>query len=254
MITLRQVSKWYASPRRKTIAVKDINLTFERGKITTIFGANGSGKSTLLAIISGLISPDTGTVQFSPDNPRIGYVFQDFRNSLLPWRTVRSNILLPIAWQGKTLSAGEDRLKKLLSLFTIDLPLDRYPHQISGGQAQMACLLRALIIEPQIAVLDEPTSALDYTLQSQTVLQLQRLWSDESITTIIVSHDPDQAILLADRIVIMGPGCVSELVDVRLPRPRTLATTYTADFLKLRELVLSRFDITCNNVSDKTNK
>ena len=150
----------------------------------------------------------------------------------------------PAIWQRKPIGHAEARLQKLLAVFTIDLPLERYPHEVSGGQAQIACLLRALVIQPQILVLDEPTSALDFTLQWQTVLQMQRLWSEEEITIVLVSHDPEQALLVADRIVVMGanPGRVVDEIDVRLPRPRTFATTTTPAFFALRDHVLSSFN------------
>jgi len=244
MITLRNLSKSYTTPEGGVCAVKGIDLTMRHGSITAIFGANGSGKSTLLGLLTGLLQPDAGTVEFAQERPRMGVVFQDFRNSLLPWLTLRSNILRPCVWQNQPLGAAEERLRKLLTVFTIDLPLDRHPHQVSGGQAQIACLLRALVIRPQVLVLDEPTSALDFTLQWQTVLQLQRLWTEEEITIVMVSHDPEQALLVADRIVVMGanPGRVVDLIEVPLPRPRSFATTSTSAFLELRDHVLSAFD------------
>jgi NitT/TauT family transport system ATP-binding protein len=207
-----------------------------------LFGANGSGKSTLLGIISGLIKPDSGSVQFSQSKFKVSCVFQDYHNSLLPWRTVKSNILLPCRWNKKNLQSMTERLNNLLRTFTIDLPLDRYPSQISGGQAQLACLLRALIC-PETLILDEPTSALDFTLQWQTVLQIQRLSSEEAITTIVTSHDPDQAILVADKIVVLGsnPGRIVDVIDVDLPRPRTFAMTSSAVFLQVRDRLLTKF-------------
>jgi NitT/TauT family transport system ATP-binding protein len=244
MITLRHLSKSYVTPQGSVAAVSDVDLEFERGTITALFGANGSGKSTLLGMITGLIPPDAGSIQFAQAQPRLGVVFQDFRNSLLPWLTIRNNILRPSVWQKQPFGAAEERLRKLLSVFTLDLPLERHPHQVSGGQAQIACLLRALVIRPQVLVLDEPTSALDFTLQWQTVLQLQRLWTEEEITIVMVSHDPEQALLVADRIIVMGanPGRVVDVIDVPLPRLRTFATTRTPAFLELRDHVLSAFD------------
>lgn len=251
MITLHHISKSYVTPQGSVPAVNDVDLILESGSITALFGANGSGKSTLIGMITGLIKPDEGSVSFAQNRPRVGVVFQDFRNSLLPWLTMRRNILRPCVWQKQPIADAEERLRKLLTVFTVDLPLERYPHEVSGGQAQIACLLRALVIEPQILVLDEPTSALDFTLQWQTMLQLQQLWSEEGITILLVSHVPEQAILVADRVIVMGsnPGHIVELVDVCLPRPRTFATTRTPAFFELQDQVLSVFE----NARNKTN-
>ena len=250
MITLAKVTKSYQAQSGKVVALQDVSLTFPTGSITALFGANGSGKSTLLGLIGGLAKPDSGSICFSNSQRSMGYVFQDFRNSLLPWRTIKGNILLPCHWRRKALPTVDARLKKLLDVFTINLPLDRYPHQISGGQAQLACLLRALVINPETLILDEPTSALDFTLQWQTILQLQRLWSEEAITTILVSHDPDQAILASNRIVVLGsnPGHIANIIDVNLPRPRTFAMTSSPEFLQLRDRVLSEFALAQDDV------
>lgn len=243
MIALHNVSKRYTTARRRIAAVENISLAFEPGSITAVFGPNGSGKSTVLGMLTGLIEPDEGRVDFDERRSSIGVVFQDFRSSLLPWLTLRGNILRPSAWLGQSTDDAAERLQQLLSVFAIALPLEQYPHQVSGGQAQIACLLRALVIQPRILVLDEPTSALDFTLQWQTVLQLQHLWINEGITIIMVSHDPEQAVLVSDRVVVMGanPGRVIDVIDITLPRPRTFEMTRTSAFLEFRDRVLSAF-------------
>jgi NitT/TauT family transport system ATP-binding protein len=243
MISLRNVAKTYVSAHGQTIALENVDLEFARESITGIFGANGSGKSTLLNIVAGLLEPSTGAVIINGKPPRVGYVLQDFRNSLLPWRTLSGNVALPCVWHGTERAALDQRLQMLLTTFGVRLPLKRYPHEVSGGQAQMACLLRALLYNPDLLILDEPASALDYTLQWQTIMELQTFCTIKPVTVVLASHDLEQQLMLADRIVVLesNPGRVAETIEITLPRPRTLETTTTKAFLDLKHHVLSRF-------------
>lgn len=242
MISLQHVSKSYKS-QGDVEALADINLEFLAGSVTTLFGPNGSGKSTLLELVCGLTKPNSGTVTFLRPEIQIGVVFQDFRNSLLPWLSIRKNILRPALWKKMPLPAVEQRLCKLLESFSINLPLDRYPHEVSGGQAQFACLLRALIVKPDVLVLDEPTSALDFELQWQAILQLERYWTEEKPAVILVSHDPEQALLAGDRVVVLhaNPGRIAEVIQIDLPRPRTFSMISIPAFLRLRDELLGAF-------------
>ena len=243
MIKLRDVSKAYRLGKGEKLVLDRIDLEIPSNGVTAIFGANGSGKSTLLHMIAGLSDPTSGSIEFTPTKPRIAYAFQDFRNSLLPWRTLKANLLLPSQWNCAERSDLEGRLDALLAAFGVDLPLNRYPHEVSGGQAQMTCLLRALLYDADLYLLDEPTAALDYRLQWATIVELQRFWTSRAAAVLLVSHDLEQELLLADRIVVLDsqPGRVAEVIDVPLPRPRTLEATTTPMFVELKHHVLSRF-------------
>lgn len=245
MIKLRNIFKSYPSPNGgRLFVLNDVSIEFPSGSITSLFGPNGCGKSTLLSIVNGLVKPDSGTIQHERRTTRLGVVLQDYRNSLLPWLNLRDNILRPSFWINVSREAATSRLDELLGVFSIHLPLRSYPHEVSGGQAQLACLLRALVVKPDVLVLDEPTSALDFTLQWQTVLHLQSIWSKEKPTIILVSHDPEQALLLADRVVVFGKerGRIAKSVPVSLQRPRTFSQTQNSEFVALRNEVLQSFD------------
>ena len=238
MIALKNISVHRPQPSGKNqIILEDISLRLDQGSITALFGANGSGKTTLLNIIAGIINPSSGVCSFASNNPRIAYVFQDYRNSLLPWRTLKSNITLPSKWSGRDIASSEKYLSELTAGFSTNLPLERFPHQVSGGQAQVACLLRAFLHQPDILILDEPTSALDYSMQWQTVLEIQKIAEKTGVTILMVSHDPDQALLLANRVVVLGenPGRIIGDMAVNLPRPRSLDMVSSLGFSRHKE-------------------
>ncbi|MDH4109144.1 MAG: ATP-binding cassette domain-containing protein [Gammaproteobacteria bacterium] len=208
------------SLRRGSVdALRDITLSLPRRQITAILGESGSGKSTLIQLIIGLLRPDSGTVRtlgetIDYDRPRglrkrIGYAVQDV--ALFPHLIIRTNVLLPATLAGWPIPEAEQRLHELLDL--VHLPagvLDRYPHQLSGGQQQRAGLCRAMMLRPELLLLDEPFSGLDsVTRQSihQSFLDLQR---HEPISSVLVTHEPQEAINLADYMVVMQGGTVMQ--------------------------------------------
>ena len=206
-----------------------LSLTVGGGEIVALIGPNGSGKSTLLRVIAGLLAPDAGQVTLDgapltgPD-PRIGLVFQEPR--LLPWRSAADNITYPLALAGWTPDRRRERLEALTDLVALDRSvLGNRPSELSGGQAQRVALARSLALEPGVLLLDEPFSALDALSRERFDLELLALWQRAAPTILLVTHNIAEAILIADRVVVLSarPGRVVAELPVELPRPRSIA-------------------------------
>jgi len=206
-----------------------IELTIPGGGIVALIGPNGCGKSTPLRVIAGLLAPATGTAQLDdspidgPD-PRIGLVFQEPR--LLPWRSAADNIAYPLDLAGWTAESRADRVSSLIDLVGLDPAVaDSRPSELSGGTAQRVALARALALEPAVLLLDEPFSALDALSRERFDLELLRLWERAATTIVMVTHSIPEAILVADRVVVLSPrpGRVVADILVDIPRPRTIA-------------------------------
>jgi NitT/TauT family transport system ATP-binding protein len=206
-----------------------LELTVDGGEIVALIGPNGSGKSTLLRVIAGLLTPERGRVTLDgaaingPD-PRIGLVFQEPR--LLPWRSATDNITYPLELAGWPLERRHERLDALIDLVALDRSvLANRPSELSGGQAQRVALARSLALEPGVLLLDEPFSALDALSRERFDLELLALWERAHPTVVLVTHSIAEAILVADRVVVLSPrpGRVVAELPVELPRPRTIA-------------------------------
>ncbi len=199
------------------------------GEIVALIGPNGSGKSTLLRVIAGLLTPDAGSVTLdgkpiSGPDPRIGLVFQEPR--LLPWRSAADNITYPLELAGWPADRRRERLDALTDLVALDRTiLGNRPSELSGGQAQRVALARSLALEPGVLLLDEPFSALDALSRERFDLELLALWQRTAPTIVLVTHNIAEAILVADRVVVMSarPGRVVAELPVELPRPRSIA-------------------------------
>ena len=199
------------------------------GGIVALIGPNGCGKSTLLRVIAGLLTPDRGRVTLdgnpvtAPD-PRIGLVFQEPR--LLPWRSAADNITYPLELAGWPAPRRAKRLAELADLVALDPSVTGHrPSELSGGTSQRVALARALALEPEVLLLDEPFSALDALSRERFDLELLRLWERAHTTIVLVTHSIAEAILVADRVVVMSPrpGRVVADLPVELPRPRSIA-------------------------------
>ncbi len=206
-----------------------IELDVAGGEVVALIGPNGSGKSTLLRVIAGLLAPERGTVTLddlavSGPDPRVGLVFQEPR--LLPWRAAADNITYPLELAGWPRLRRDERLASLIDLVGLDpgVILNR-PAELSGGQQQRVALARALALEPGVLLLDEPFSALDALSRERFDLELLRLWERAAPTIVLVTHSIAEAILVADRVVVLSarPGRVVADLPVELPRPRSIA-------------------------------
>ena len=205
-----------------------IDLHVPPGGVVALIGPNGSGKSTLLRVIAGLLRPDRGRTtlggaEIAGPDPRIGLVFQEPR--LLPWRSAADNITYPLELAGWPADRRQQRLRELTDLVALDPGvIDNRPAELSGGTQQRVALARALALEPQVLLLDEPFSALDALTRERFDLELMRLWERAATTIVLVTHSIAEAILVADRIVVLSPrpGRVVADLPVELPRPRSL--------------------------------
>ena len=208
-------------------ALAGFDLAVERGEIVALIGPNGCGKSTFLRVAAGLLAADAGRVTLDdrpidgPD-PRIGLIFQEPR--LLPWRSVADNVTYPLELAGWSRERREVRLADLLELVGLGDAARARPSQLSGGMRQRAAIARALALEPEVLLLDEPFSALDALTRDRFNLELLELWERTGSTIVIVTHSIPEAILLADRVVVMtpSPGRVAAAIRVDAPRPRSL--------------------------------
>jgi NitT/TauT family transport system ATP-binding protein len=229
-IDLRDVA--LAFPTRTGLpheALGGVDLAVPGGGVVALIGPNGCGKSTLLRVVAGLLRPQRGTVLLDgtavtgPD-PRVGLVFQEPR--LMPWRTAAANITYPLELAGWPRERRADRLAELLELTRLDAAAaGARPGELSGGQRQRAALARALALQPEVLLLDEPFSALDALTRERFDLELLALWERAATTIVLVTHSIAEAILVADRVVVMTPrpGRIAADLPVDLPRPRTLA-------------------------------
>ncbi len=220
MLTLKQVSKTFGAGQQ---ALSNVSLSVSEGRILAIVGGSGCGKSTLLRAIAGLDSPTSGEALLDGSRiigPReeIGLVFQEPR--LLPWLTVRGNVGFGL--EGRPDAERRALVDEALERVGLLDKADVWPRQLSGGQAQRAALARALVVRPKVLLLDEPFSALDAITRADLQDHLLELWAAFRATLVLVTHDVEEAVLLADEIVVMSsrPGRVFEQVAVDLPRPR----------------------------------
>jgi NitT/TauT family transport system ATP-binding protein len=227
-IDLRDVAvSFSAGGRERLVALDGVDLVVEPGQLVALIGPNGSGKSTLLRVIAGLLAPDRGEVTLDrraidgPD-PRIGLVFQEPR--LLPWRTTESNIAYPLELAGVPPEDRRTKVGALLSTVGLEEAAKQVPSQLSGGMRQRAALARTLALEPRVLLLDEPFSALDELTRERLNVELLAIAARTPTTIILVTHSVQEAIFLADRVVVLSerPGRVVADLPVDLPRPRSL--------------------------------
>ncbi|HET9904554.1 MAG TPA: ABC transporter ATP-binding protein [Xanthobacteraceae bacterium] len=236
MIEVKHLDKIFVTVRNERIhALNDISLAVADGEFVTVVGPSGCGKSTLLKIIAGLLSATRGQVLLAGtpvDRPRkdIGIVFQN--PVLLPWRTVLDNVMLPAEVQGLPMAQARRRAQELLQMVGLGGFENKYPMELSGGMQQRAAISRALVHDPNILLMDEPFGALDAMTREQMNLDLQRIWLEAGKTVILITHSIPEAVFLGDRVIVMSarPGKIARVVDVDIPRPRSIDVMGEAEF------------------------
>ncbi|MFD4422278.1 ABC transporter ATP-binding protein [Agromyces sp. NPDC058484] len=246
-VRVANVSKSFGADGERVKVLDDVSLTIGMGEFVSVIGPSGCGKSTLLKVVAGLVDADEGNVTVDGETVRsaardklIGLVPQS--PALLPWRTVVDNVSLPInvnrkANEGRTLRDP----RELLSSFGLGAALDKYPGQLSGGMQQRAAIARAFAFDPSILLMDEPFSALDEMNRDQQRLGLLEFWQSNRKAVLFVTHSVPEAIMLSDRIIVMAahPGRIAQVIDVNLPRPRTVEAYATDEFRDLEGVVRS---------------
>lgn len=241
LLEITRLDKTFETSKGATQALRDIRLTVKEGEFLTVIGPSGCGKSTLLKIVAGLDTEYAGSVQLAGQpvsGPGIdkGFIFQEPR--LFPWLTVEKNIAANLSLKNPAIRECVDELIQLVRLGGF---AKSYPRELSGGMAQRVAIARALLRNPRVLLLDEPFGALDAFTRSHMQEVLLDIWQENKTTMIFVTHDIDEAIYLANRVVIMNahPGSIKRIVPVDLPFPRKKANR---SFQELRHLVLNEFE------------
>ncbi len=247
LLTVRGLSLAYANGSDPFWVLQDLSFTVEEGSFVAILGPSGCGKSTLLRVLAGLLPATQGEVRFdgrplNEPHPDIGLVFQ-YAN-LLPWRTVLENITLPLEIRGIPRKEARARARDMVALIGLQGFEDTLPRDLSGGMAQRVALARALVYRPRLLLLDEPFAPLDALTREQMWSELLRLWSHTRVTIVMVTHSMTEALVLADRVLVLSPrpARLRLTLDVPFPRPRTEDIRYTAAFgtlvQRIREAIL----------------
>jgi NitT/TauT family transport system ATP-binding protein len=242
VITIRGLSKSF----NDTVIYDKFDLDLPQGQFISIFGPNGCGKSTLINMISGLLPLDAGQVLFDGQTiqeTRLSYVFQNYRDALFPWLRAIDNIHYPLKLMGLSRRERDRRVEQLLADFGVKIDLDSYPYMLSGGQQQTVSILRALVTNPEVLFLDEPFSALDYEMTLFMREQLQRIFMKTKTTTLLVSHDLEEAVQLANHVLLLTrrPTRVADFVEIDLRWPRNTESVIDPRFVALKSHCLAVF-------------
>lgn len=241
-ITIRGLTKYFAG----WPLYEDFDLDIPKHKIVSIFGPNGCGKSTLINMIAGLVPIDRGQFLFDGkalEDTRIGYVFQNYRDALFPWMRTIDNIAYPLRLAGKSKTEVDFRMAELVESFDVRFDLNRYPYELSGGQQQTVSIMRALAPNPEVLFLDEPFSALDFEMTLFIREKLQEVFMQTGTTMLLVSHDLEEAVYLADQVLLLTkrPTKLAEVLSYDDPRPRTVDTLSQPSFIATKKRSLEIF-------------
>jgi NitT/TauT family transport system ATP-binding protein len=229
MIEIKNVSKVFQLENRTIHALENANLSIAKGEFITLIGASGCGKSTLLRIIAGFERPSSGSASMlgkpiTGPAPERGMVFQDY--ALFPWLRVRDNIGFGPVSRGLSKQAVKDVTDRFIDMVGLEKFADVYPHQLSGGMRQRVAIARVLANDAQIVLMDEPFGALDAMTRERLQQELLDIWKKTGLTVVFVTHAIEEAIFLADRVVVMspGPGRIESNNPLTLPRPRDISS------------------------------
>ncbi|HEY1473827.1 MAG TPA: ABC transporter ATP-binding protein [Pseudolabrys sp.] len=246
ILKVNNLSKVFTTAKGSTLALNKINFETHRREFLCVVGPSGCGKSTLVRIIAGLEQHTSGDVLLEgkpvtePGSDR-GMVFQGY--TLFPWLTVKKNVMFGLEVNGKGHHEAEQQALQWLQLIGLEKFAESYPHQLSGGMKQRVAIVRALANQPRILLMDEPFGALDAQTRCRMQAHLLEIWRKIDITIVFITHDLDEAIFLADRILVLSahPGEVQELIEVPVPHPRSNAQFISPEFLatkaRLEELI-----------------
>ena len=248
-LSIDKIGKVFTGPSGGSVkAIDGVTLNVEPGEFLAIVGPSGCGKSTLLQVIAGLMSPSSGAVRLGSQDvtgepAHMVYLFQQYGKSLLPWMSVAENVMFSFRHRiVMTRSAARARCDEYLAMVGLLDFADHYPWQLSGGMQQRVAIARALAAEPKVLLMDEPFSSVDALTRLDLHALILDLWTAKRFTAVLVTHDVDEAIFLADRVAVLThrPASISEVIDTNLPRPRlSIETRESPNFLALRHRLLA---------------
>ncbi len=245
-LEVKGLDKKFETPTETVTALRNINFKTHKREFVCVIGPSGCGKSTLIRILAGLETPTSGKVLVDgkevhgPGQDR-GMVFQGY--TLFPWLTVKKNVMFGLQQAGHSNEIAEEDARQWIDLVGLTQFVDSYPHQLSGGMKQRVAIARALANQPRVLLMDEPFGALDAQTRSKMQSYLMEIWQNIDITILFITHDLDEAIYLADRILVLKahPGEVQEIIEVPVPQPRSPEQLLSPEFLatkkRLEELI-----------------
>lgn len=242
MLETRNLSQIFQHGKTERVVLNNINLSIHKREFICVIGPSGCGKSTLSRVVAGLDDFHSGEVLIEgqkiqgPSSER-GMVFQGY--TLFPWKTVKENVMFGPLMKGVSPTRAEEMAREWINIIGLEKYENQFPPELSGGMKQRVAIARALVNEPKILLMDEPFGALDPYTRQKMQKHLMDLWQNIDITIMFVTHDMDEAILLADRIVALkaNPGEIKEIIEVDLPRPRSLDLIHSPEFKQLRQQV-----------------
>lgn len=244
-VKIENVVKKYSTRKGEMIALNGVSLDIKENEFICVVGPSGCGKSTLLNIIAGLHEPTSGRVlvdgkPVEGPGPERGVVFQQY--ALFPWLTVLKNVEFGLKLKGVTGEQATAEAMKYLKMVQLEQFANSYPKELSGGMKQRVAIARAYAVNPEVLLMDEPFGALDAQTRTQLQSELLETWQTEKKTCFFITHDVDEAIILAQKVIIMSarPGRIKEIVDINISYPRTQETKMSPEFLELKNYIWSQ--------------
>lgn len=244
-LQINKLRKVFNTRNGEMIALNGVDLDIRENEFICVVGPSGCGKSTLLNIIAGLSEPTSGEVYcdgklVKGTGTERGVVFQQY--ALFPWLTVKKNVMFGLELEGIKGKEAEDRAMKYIKMVQLEEFADHYPKELSGGMKQRVAIARAYAVNPSILLMDEPFGALDAQTRTQLQQELLETWEKERKTCFFITHDVDEAIILAQRVIIMSarPGRIKEIVEIDIPYPRDQETKMSPRFLELKNHIWSQ--------------
>lgn len=241
-VKIDQVKRIFNVRGNEVVALNGVNLDIMENEFVCVVGPSGCGKSTLLNMIAGLDKPSSGAIymdgkEIDGPSPERGVVFQQY--ALFPWLTVEKNVAFGLKLRGLDKKTIEEETKKYLEMVELSAFAKSYPKELSGGMKQRVAIARAYAVNPQVLLMDEPFGALDAQTRTQLQTELLKTWEKEQKTCFFITHDVEEAIILAQKVVIMSarPGRIKEIVEINIPHPRTQETKMTKEFLDLKNYI-----------------
>ena len=244
-VRIDNVRKVFNTRKGEMVALNGVSLDIHDNEFISVVGPSGCGKSTLLNIIAGLTAPTDGKVycdgkEVTGTGTERGVVFQQY--ALFPWLTVKKNVMFALEMRGIKKQAAQEEAMKYLEMVDLAKFADHYPKELSGGMKQRVAIARAYAAEPEVLLMDEPFGALDAQTRTQLQTELLKTWEHKKKTCFFITHDVEEAIILAQRVVIMSarPGRIKEIVEVNIPYPRNQETKLTPEFNELKNRIWSQ--------------